>query len=235
MLCALFNKTGTRKDLQDIRDRNTLVRDQKLKVQKLRDQALRMGEVVEDNIEEWKSSLSLSPWNPTMIIVPPTILDTWKNAFKTFSHFAVSFYSSKTKTDAINSVLYGNADVLLVPKSAFQDERHLDEFARVKWKLVVIDEFHNFKNHKAKLSKHLRVLKELHQPLIVGMTGTLMQNNHTELWNLVDLVETNYFGTKDEFKCNIDRPITLGRYVHPHSFRINHDIRLFPNESTVTN
>ena len=193
LLCALFNKTGTRKDLQDIRDRNTLVRDQQFKMQKLRDEALRMGEVVEENMEEWKTSLSLSPWNPVMIIVPPTILDTWKNAFKTFSHFAVSFYSSKTKTDAINSVLYGNADILMVPKSAFQDDRHLNEFEKVKWKLIVIDEFHNFKNHKAKLSKHLRILKKLHQPLIVGMTGTPMQNNHTELWNLVDLVETNYF------------------------------------------
>jgi len=172
---------------------------------------MHMGEVLTEDIGDWNKSLSLSPWNPVMIIVPPTILDTWKNAFETFSHFSVSFYSSKTKMDAIQSVLYGSADILVVPKSAFQDERHVDELKRVEWKLIVIDEFHNFKNYKAKISIHLRELKELHNPLILGMTGTPMQNNHTELWNLVDLVETNYFGTKDEFKNNIDRPITLGR------------------------
>jgi SNF2 family DNA or RNA helicase len=188
-------------------------------MQKLRDQALRMGEVVDDNIEEWKTSLSLSPWNPVMIIVPPTIVDTWRNAFQTFSHFPVSFYCGRTKVDAIENVLYGSADILLVPKSMFQDEAHSKELERIKWKLIIIDEFHNFKNHNAKISKHLRRLKAVHQPLVLGMTGTPMQNNHTELWNLVDLIETNYFGTKDEFRVNIERPITLGRYVLPLSPR----------------
>ena len=169
---------------------------------------------MDENIDEWRASLSLSRWSPVMIIVPPTILDTWKDAFETFSHFCVSCYSTKTKEDAINSVLYGSADILLVPKSAFQDKRHLAELERVRWKLIIIDEFHNFKNCKAKISTHLRELKELHKPLILGMTGTPMQNNHTELWNLVDLVQTNYFGTNDEFKMNFDRPITLGRYAN---------------------
>ena len=185
-----------------------------IKLRKQKDQALRMGEVLDENIDEWKASLSLSPWNPCMIIVPPTIVDTWKNAFRTFSHFSVSFYSSKTKVAAINSMIYGSADILVVPKSAFQDEKHLIEFSRVNWKLIIIDEFHNFKNHKAKISINLRELKEVHQPLVLGMTGTLMQNNHTELWNLVDLVESNYFGTLEEFKEHIERPITQGRYVY---------------------
>jgi len=200
LLCALFNKTGTRKDFLDDRNRYSLVRKKIVKMQKLRDQALHMGEVVDENIEEWKTSLSLSPWNPVMIIVPPTILDTWKDAFRTFSHFSVSFYCGRTKVDAIESVLYGSADILLVPKSMFQDETHLREFERIKWKLIIIDEFHNFKNHRAKISEHLRSLKVLHQPLVLGMTGTPMQNNHTELWNLVDLIET----TTLERKMNLE-------------------------------
>ena len=211
LLCALFRKTGTRKDFLDIRGRKSLVRQQIVKVQKLKDQALGMGEVVNENIEKWKTSLGLSAWNPVMIIVPPTIVDTWKNAFETFSHFSVSFYSSKSKANAIESILYGSADILVVPKSAFQNETHVLELKKVKWKLIVIDEFHNFKNFKAKISIHLRELKQLYRPLILGMTGTPMQNNHTELWNLVDLVETNYFGTKEEFKNSIEKPITLGR------------------------
>lgn len=41
--------------------------------------------------------------------------------------------------------------------------------------------------------------------------STLMQNNHKELWNLVDLVQTNYFGTKDEFNSFVANPIAMGR------------------------
>ena len=184
------------------------------KIQKLKDQALHLGEVYNDDLEDWKTSLSLSPWNPVMIIVPPTIVDTWKNAFQTFSHFSVSFYSGKTRLKAIDSMLHGSADILVLPKSAFQGESHLRELKRVHWKLIVIDEFHNFKNHKGKISNHLRELKHLHDPLVLGMTGTPMQNNHTELWNLVDLVETNHFGSREDFMKHIEHPIKMGRQVH---------------------
>ena len=146
----------------------------------MKEQALLMGDVVDENIDEWKTSLSLSPWHPVMIIVPPSIINTWKIAFKNFSYFSVSFYSGKKKAEAIESVLYGNADILVVPKSMFQREDHLVELEKVQWKLIVIDEFHGFKNFDSKISVHLRKLKEQHHPLIIGMTGTMFENNHND-------------------------------------------------------
>ena len=61
------------------------------------------------------------------------------------------------------------------------------------------------------LSEHLRKLKSDHRSLVIGMTGTLMQNDHDELWNLVDLIETGYLGSWDEFKYEISVPIKIGR------------------------
>lgn len=40
-----------------------------------------------------------------------------------------------------------------------------------------------------------------------------MQNDHKELWNLIDLVETGYLGSWEEFKQDTARAIKLGRYV----------------------
>lgn len=174
MLCALFDKAGTGKDLQDIRHRKNLVRKHRSKLQNLKDKALCSGDIVEDNIEEWKMSQALSPWHPVMIIVPPTICDTWKRAFQEFSHFSVSLYRGKDRAEALNSIIFGSADILLVPKSAFQDDHRYSELEIVKWKMVIIDEFHNFKNFKAKLSEHLRELKQMHQPFVIGMTGKLI-------------------------------------------------------------
>lgn len=174
MLCALFDKAGTGKDLQDIRHRENLVRKHRSKLQNLKDKALCSGDIVEDNIEEWKMSQALSPWHPVMIIVPPTICDTWKRAFQEFSHFSVSLYRGKDRAEALNSIIFGSADILLVPKSAFQDDHRYSELEIVKWKMVIIDEFHNFKNFKAKLSEHLRELKQMHQPFVIGMTGKLI-------------------------------------------------------------
>jgi SNF2 family DNA or RNA helicase len=61
------------------------------------------------------------------------------------------------------------------------------------------------------LSTHLRKLKSDHRSLVLGMTGTLMQNDHNELWNLIDLVETGYLGTWEQFKSEVSIPIKIGR------------------------
>lgn len=50
-----------------------------------------------------------------------------------------------------------------------------------------------------------------HNNLVLGMTGTLMSNNHMELWNLIDLTESNYLGNWDEFRDKIADHIKLGR------------------------
>jgi SNF2 family DNA or RNA helicase len=46
---------------------------------------------------------------------------------------------------------------------------------------------------------------------VIGMTGTLMQNDHSELWNLVDLVETDYLGTYQDFNNRVSIPIKIAR------------------------
>jgi SNF2 family DNA or RNA helicase len=49
----------------------------------------------------------------------------------------------------------------------------------------VVDEFHGFKNGDAKLASNLRELRDECACAIVGLTGTLMQNDHKELWYVI--------------------------------------------------
>lgn len=73
---------------------------------------------------------------------------------------------------------------------------------------------YHVQNPNIKLSKNLRELKAKHRPLVISMTGTLMSNDHKELWNLVDLVETDYLGSWEEFKNETADIIKFGRYVN---------------------
>jgi SNF2 family DNA or RNA helicase len=57
----------------------------------------------------------------------------------------------------------------------------------------------------------LSVLIVTHKQRFLSLDRTLMQNNHKELWNLVDLVQQDYFGTKEEFNTFVANPIALGR------------------------
>ncbi|KAG7342122.1 SNF2 family helicase [Nitzschia inconspicua] len=211
LLCALFEKTGTEADLQTMRERRRKVSAHVTAFRKRKDDAFAQGKVPEEDFEKSATVQGLSRWHPALVIVPPSVMEAWKQSFDLFSHFSVALYSPKTKERAIDAVRYGSADILLCPKSLFQSDGHFPIINDVGWKLVVIDEFHNYKNEKSKISQNLRDLKTCHMPLVLGMTGTLMQNNHKELWNLVDLVQSNYFGTKEEFIYYVADPIALGR------------------------
>jgi SNF2 family DNA or RNA helicase len=135
------------------------------------DEALSKGEVVEEDDDVWRKTLNLSPWHPALVIVPPSVLEAWKQSFELFSHFSVSVFSSKTGTKAVQAVRFGSSDVLLCPKSLFQSDIHFKIIISIKWKLVVIDEFHNYKSETAKVSRNLREMKLVHTPLVLGMTG----------------------------------------------------------------
>jgi SNF2 family DNA or RNA helicase len=45
------------------------------------------------------------------------------------------------------------------------------------------------------------------------MSGTVMQNNHDELWSVVELVQPGYLGEWDLFEQEYAVPLKLARYV----------------------
>ena len=57
-------------------------------------------------------------------------------------------------------------------------------------------------------------MKAEHNCRVLGMTGTLMQNSHEELWNLIDLVQTDYLGSSKQFHQEVAVPIKIGRSVN---------------------
>jgi hypothetical protein len=54
-----------------------------------------------------KHKIDLSPWSPVLVIVPPSIVETWKRSLAMFSHFSVVEYTSQTKTAALEIVQAG--------------------------------------------------------------------------------------------------------------------------------
>jgi SNF2 family DNA or RNA helicase len=66
-------------------------------------------------------------------------------------------------------------------------------------------------NEKSIFYNHLTKIKEMNKCPIIGLTGTLMQNNHEELFNLVDLVEPGLLGPWSIFQKEVAAPIKYGR------------------------
>ena len=50
-----------------------------------------------------------------------------------------------------------------------------------------------------------------------------MQNDHNELWNLVDLIQKDHLGSWERFKYSVSMPIKNGRFVVERTFMIEID------------
>eukprot|EP00980_Cylindrotheca_fusiformis_P005899 scaffold1242_cov123-Cylindrotheca_fusiformis.AAC.8 len=212
LLSALFEKTGTGMDLLKIKKRHEVLEKEKRAAEMEREKALIQGRF-DFQVDIATANLDLSPWHPVLVIAPPSVVDNWKDEFAKFSNFAVAVYSGDKsfRERELEKIRDGRAEILIAAKSMFQNRNTFESLDTIRWKLVVIDEFHTFKNGAGRLSEHLRELKANHRCLVLGMTGTLMQNDHKELWNLIDLVETNFLGTWEDFRGDTADAIKYGR------------------------
>jgi SNF2 family DNA or RNA helicase len=152
-------------------------------------------------------------WCPVLVIVPVSIVDNWVKAFQTWGHFAVEVLDNETNVENFNG---GVSEVLICKHSLIMMEAYVRTLTKVNWRLVVVDEIHNFKNHKARLSTHFRELRkevelrtERVDMVVVGLTGTLMQNNHKEFWNVIHLVQPDLLGSWNAFQNRFANPIKM--------------------------
>ncbi|KAJ3124602.1 hypothetical protein HK098_000998, partial [Nowakowskiella sp. JEL0407] len=94
--------------------------------------------------------------------------------------------------------------------------RSLEEFERVCQYLVdpgpaivVADEGHLLKNAASQRSK---AVASIHTPTKILLTGTPLQNNLIEYWNMINLVFPGYLGDQNDFRIKFERPINDGRF-----------------------
>lgn len=202
LLAALLKKTGTGLDVLELKRRRLRIAEIKRAIE----DDLRCGKIVQRDI---RSEAGLPAWSPVLLVVPPTLCRHWEDDLTKWGHFTVATMKSGcNKARELEKISNGEAEILICARSLFHDTALLE----VDWKLVVIDEFHSlFKNVKGKLSYCLRKLKLRISGKVIGLTGTLMQNNHEELWNLVDLVEEGLLQTWIDFKESFADPIKFSR------------------------
>jgi len=208
LISALLEKKGRREDEIELKRRRKINQEKVNRVRKAKERALREGTVEHSSVEE----LEAPAWSPILIIVPASVVENWLNEFHTWGHFAAVKFSGPSRDRAFEKITNGQADILVCCKSLFGQADDLKRIVEYKkWKLIVVDEYHQYKNFRTIAYRGLKSLKETCGAPLIGLTGTLMQNNHEELWSLVDLVNPGFLGTWDEFKEDAALPIKMGR------------------------
>lgn len=94
--------------------------------------------------------------------------------------------------------------------------------------LVVCDEGHLLKNEKSAINKAVNRIKTLRR---IILTGTPLQNNLKEYYEMVNFVKPNLLGTRKEFMNRFVNPIINGQ----HSDSTDRDIRTMKKRSFILN
>lgn len=180
LLAALLEKTGTGHDAMVLQERKRLALGIASRLEQERLEALNQGRIGAktsgDNNSSWSGvvkELQLPHWCPILIAAPNSVVSHWQGDLETWGHFSVAIYHGKKRAQALERIESGEAEVLVCAHSMIQNKTDIRALymAKTKWKLMVIDEFHKFKNVDATMTGHLRLLRDKHESLVIGLTG----------------------------------------------------------------
>jgi transcriptional regulator ATRX len=100
-------------------------------------------------------------------------------------------------------------------KEAFSDaeQKTVLNILLEKPHIIVADEVHSIKSDSSKVSLAAHKFRTQRR---IGLTGSPMSNNTTEIFALIDWVAPKFLGNKVEFKAHYQEPIEAGTYFDSH-------------------
>ncbi|KAF2726039.1 hypothetical protein K431DRAFT_280077 [Polychaeton citri CBS 116435] len=135
---------------------------------------------------------------PFLVVVPNSTCPNWRREIKRWapSLRSVVYYGSKEARDLVmrHELFPENsremkAHVVITSYEAAADDTCRKFFRNVPWQGLIVDEGQRLKNEKTQMYSTLGALKT---PFKVLLTGTPLQNNQRELFNLLQFLDDTY-------------------------------------------
>ena len=126
-----------------------------------------------------------------LIICPTSLIYNWKTEVKKFlPESSIQLYHGIDRAgDRVDSNI-----VISTYGTLLSDAMELSE---AKFSMVVADEASYFKND---LTKTFKALESIDSKIKIALSGTPIENEISDLWSLMNIVNPNYLGSKENFK-----------------------------------
>lgn len=163
---------------------------------------------------------------PTLLFAPMSVVGNWEREIARFApslrvlvhHGALRLGGDAFVERALQS------DIVITTYGLAS--RELEDFSRVPWHRVAMDEAQKIKNPSAAQTIALRSIGAPHR---VALTGTPLENHLSELWSIMDALNPGLLGTLARFRTRYATPIErngdatraqqLRRFIRPFVLR----------------
>lgn len=146
--------------------------------------------------------LSRAEEGASLVVAPASVAKNWENEINRFAPILKTHIlnSTKAKDDIIQNV--GAKDVLIVTYGLIVSQ--VPKLKEKQWCVICLDEAHTIKNKSTKTSSAVMELQSLYK---LALTGTPIQNNLSELWNIFQFTNPGLLGSFEQFKTKYANPI----------------------------
>lgn len=124
-----------------------------------------------------------------LILCPAALVDQWREEMR--DKFFVDFHAVEEPAE------WEQTDLAVASLARARHPVHRPHLTALKWDLVIVDEAHKVKNHRA---VGYQTVQEIERDFILLVTATPLQNDLREFYNLVTLLRPGQFGTWREFR-----------------------------------
>jgi superfamily II DNA or RNA helicase len=145
--------------------------------------------------------LSRAPDGPALVVAPTSVSSNWISEASRFAP-ALRFTELRIGDREALVASLGPMDVLVVTYGLLQNEQEL--LCGIKWRTIVLDEAQAIKNMGTKRSA---AAMKLAGDFKIVITGTPVENNMSELWNIFRFINPGYLGSHESFARKFSVPI----------------------------
>ncbi|MFM9960959.1 MAG: DEAD/DEAH box helicase [Planctomycetaceae bacterium] len=154
---------------------------------------------------------------PSLLIVPASLIGNWKQELARFAPQLKCFFAHRSECDAelLERVAKKPIDELKdfdLVVTTYTLTRKADWVAKMKWKLVVLDEAQAIKNVGSAQAKSVKRLDAAGR---IVLTGTPVENQLGDLWSLFDFCCPGLLGSAKQFKDFVKR---LNKQQDAHAY-----------------
>lgn len=140
---------------------------------------------------------------PCLVVAPTSIIYNWKMEAEKFAPQLKTLVVTGTKEKRALMICSCNEyDLVITSYGALKND--IEDYKKVKFSYVFVDEAQNIKNP---MTLNANSVKSLRAKCCFALTGTPIENRLTEIWSIFDFIMPGYLFDRNKFMNYYEDPI----------------------------